>query len=60
MGNEEVEQRNEAILRHLRKMTEELTSGPDAREKSRRYLISLGIYNEDGTLHKDYEERTQQ
>lgn len=47
-------ERNRIILEKMRKFTEEMTSGPDAKEKCRAYLISLGIYNEDGTLHKDY------
>lgn len=38
----------------IERRTKELTSGPDAKEKCRRYLIDLGIYNEDGTLHKNY------
>ena len=49
-----IEDRNRIIIEKMRKFTEEMTSGPDAREKCRAYLISLVIYNEDGSLHKDY------
>ena len=35
----------------LKKKTEELCSNP---EKARSWLIKLGIYNSDGTLHKNY------
>ena len=49
-----IEERNRIIMESMRKFTEEMTSGPDAKEKCRAYLIGLGIYNEDGSLHKDY------
>lgn len=49
-----IEERNRIIMENLQKFTEEMTSGPDAKEKCRAYLIGIGIYNEDGSLHKDY------
>lgn len=49
-----IEERNRIIMENLQKFTEEITSGPDAKEKCLAYLIGLGIYNEDGSLHKDY------
>jgi hypothetical protein len=48
------EERNRIIIANMKKFTKEMTSGPDAKEKCRAYLISLGIYNEDGSLHKNY------
>lgn len=50
----EQSERNKAIIRKIKAFTEKLTSGPDAKEKCRAHLIRIGIYNEDGTLHKDY------
>lgn len=48
------EERNRIILEKMRKFTEEMTREPGAKERCRAYLIGLGIYNEDGSLHKDY------
>lgn len=46
--------RNDYILKIMKARTNYLTSGPKAKQKCRDYLISTGIYNEDGTLHENY------
>lgn len=44
--------RNKQILDHIQKLTDDLTSrGPEA---CRDYLISIGIYNSDGSLSANY------
>lgn len=46
------DERNEIISKAIKEKTEKLISeGPEACKK---YLIELGIFNEDGTLHKDF------
>ncbi len=45
-----IQERNELILKALKNITKSLTTP----ELARAYLISTGIYNKDGTLHKNY------
>ena len=47
-------ERNWKIIEAISKRTEEMISGPNAKEKCIKYLIHLGIYNEDGSLHYNY------
>jgi hypothetical protein len=49
-----IEERNRIIMEKMKKFNEEMLREPGAKERCRSYLISLGIYNEDGSLHKDY------
>lgn len=47
-SQEELESIKAAINRQTEKL---IAAGPEA---CRQYLIDLGIYNADGTLHKNY------
>lgn len=59
-GNNEMYQkeRNEKILAHLKKWTEEMTREPGAKERCQAYLKELGKkcgywYDEQGNIHYD-------
>lgn len=47
-------ERNRKIIEVINKRTKEMISGSNAKERCIKYLIHLGIYNEDGSLHKNY------
>jgi hypothetical protein len=49
-----IEERNSIIMEKMKQFNEEMLREPGAKERCRAYLIGLGIYNEDGSLHKDY------
>ena len=46
--------RNELIKKKIKLHAEMMLREPGAKERCQEYLVSLGIYNPDGTLHKDY------
>lgn len=46
--------REEYVRERLIVNTLKLTTGPNAKQKCRDYLVSLGIHNEDGSLSENY------